>query len=72
MLGFPVNRCNVSDALDQFGASAFAECFCHGLALIPICRIQSNLDQFMMVEGNFDLLKHCLAEAVLARQDDGF
>lgn len=62
----------MANGLYQIGTSRLAQRFGHGFSFITVTCIQSDLDQFMVIQRQFDLLKDSRAETVLASQYNGF
>jgi hypothetical protein len=62
----------MADCLNQIGTRTFTECLGHGLSLVTVAGIQPDLDEFVMIQGQFDFLQDSRAEAMLASQYNGF
>ena len=58
--------------LDRGGIEGCTEFLKPGFARRPVIAQHPHLDQFMIVQSQVDFVQHCLTEAGLAGDDDGF
>ena len=69
--GGAVDHQQFADMLDRSGTEFAADFFEMGDAVFTTLAINTNLDQFVGVQIDVDLLEHSLGEAVLGDRDAG-
>lgn len=62
----------MTDGLNQFRAGFGANMFAHGFALVAVFGIDTDFNQFVVVEGDVDFIQYRCADTGLAGDDNGF
>lgn len=66
------DRCDKTDALDEIGARVFADLLNRFIAGVAVRDVNLDLHQFVVLQGQADLLDHGLSETLLSHNDHGF